>query len=387
MFPSERRSLTRFLIIYIGSTLLLIAVGLAIFYQYSFHKLIDHQNENLKFKTDTLIPQLRTIHQSSDKILYYPVKNDMQSAVYDIDLNYLIGDFKPKVLKINEEFWRDKEYLYYTTNVSPHYIGAAYLISRTKLNISPVIELREKIIFFFMISALFVSLIAYWLGKLFLFPMKNALSILDNFIKDTTHELNTPVSTILANTELIKDFYPRLRESDELSRIEIASKKLSRIYDDLAFLKLNHKRHRNSKEIDFSKTVQERIDYFSIMAKVRRIELKTDIKGKIKLYMDMEDASKLIDNLISNALKYTKPNGKVWVVLTEKFFCIEDNGIGIDPKDQKTVTKRFFRANSSEGGFGLGLSIIEEIVKYYGFKLDINSCPDKGTKVTVLWEK
>ena len=83
---------------------MLIAVGLAIFYQYSFHKLIDHQNENLKFKTDTLIPQLRTIHQSSDKILYYPVKNDMQSAVYDIDLNYLIGDFKPKVLKINEEF-------------------------------------------------------------------------------------------------------------------------------------------------------------------------------------------------------------------------------------------------------------------------------------------
>jgi len=390
LFPSEKRSLTRFLIIYMFSTLFLISIGIAIFYRYDYHRLSDYQNEKLKTQTQNLIPKLRELHKSFDEVLYYPVQKGLNSAIYDIDKNYLVGDLKPSPyfkdkMDKNEEFWRDGDYIYYLTKVYPHYLGAAYLISRAKFDPSPINELREKLALFFLLSAIFVFFIAYLLGKLFLFPMKSALSMLDDFIKDTAHELNTPVSVILANTELLKEFYPNLQTSEELSRIEIASKRLSRIYDDLTFLKLNHKRHRNVKEIDLSSLAKERAAYFEIMAKARRIELKAKIKEGVFLRMDFEDAAKLMDNLISNALKYTKPQGEVEIILDEKFLIVKDNGIGIESRYKKFVLRRFFRANDSEGGFGLGLSIVKEIVDYYGFRLDIESEPDKGTKVEILW--
>ncbi len=392
MFPSEKRSLIRFLIIYTISTLFLLGAGLTVFYRYNYHRLLEYQNQKLKSETDALIPKLMHLHKDLEKkVLYYPVKKGMQSAIYDIDLNYLTGDFKPSpfILKklIKEEFVQNKGYIYYATKVYPHYLGAAYLVSRTKLDKKSFEELKNKIFLFFLLSAILISVTAYWLGKLFLFPMKNALSLLDNFIKDTTHELNTPITTILTNTELLKEFYPKLNDSEELFRIEIASKKLSRIYDDLAYLKLKHKRYRKPAPTDVSEILKERIEYFAIIATAKKIEIKTDIKKEIIIFIDKEDATRLMDNLISNALKYTKTNGKVFVLLNENEFTVKDTGIGIDEKDKKFVTKRFFRANESEGGFGIGLSIVEEIAKHYGFELKIESLKNQGTKVTVKWKK
>jgi two-component system OmpR family sensor kinase len=105
------------------------------------------------------------------------------------------------------------------------------------------------------------------------------------------------------------------------------------------------------------------------------------------LQIDKNDAIRLVDNLISNAIKYNRSKGLLYVTLTEDLFSVKDKGIGIRSKDLSTILQRFKRANKSEGGFGIGLDIVNQVVGSYGFVLEINSKEGEGTEVSVKWEK
>ena len=386
-FESEKKALRRFLALYLISTFFLIAVGLAIFYNYSFHRIIDHQNAVLKFRTSLIVPMLRKLHTSIEPHLLYPKIEGIHTALYDIDKNYLIGDFKPDRVDWHREFWQEDNMLYYRKNLEPYYIGAANIVAAMPLDKTPIIVLRNRIILAFIFAMLFVFFISRWLGKLFLAPVRNTFELLNRFIQDTAHELNTPVSTIVTNVELFKNLYFEFESSEELRRIEIASKRLSRLYDDLVYLQLNHKRRRKIENISFDKLLKERADYFASFAARKNIELKNEIDISVLKEMDREDAIKLIDNLLSNSVKYTRYGGKIWVRLKKGFFEVEDSGIGMDKEALKHVTKRFFRADESVGGFGIGLHIVYEIVNFYGWELDIDSKKEVGTKVRVIWKE
>ncbi|SFP18852.1 sensor histidine kinase [Hydrogenimonas thermophila] len=387
MFPSEKRSLRRFLAIYILSTLIFISVGLSIFYHYEIHQIYDHQNEMLKIKTDVIKSKLHELHSNLWGKLKYPVIKGIKSAVYDIDRNYLIGDFKPKNIEWSRDFWQYKDNIYHRTELYPYYIGAATIVTAAPIDYKPIYELKIKIAVAFFLSLLFAVFIAKWLGKLFLAPVHNTMELIDRFIKDTTHELNTPISTILTNIELFKSLHPEFEKSEELNRIEIASGRLSRIYDDLAYLQLKHKRHRNIESVNFSELLKERLTFFNTLASRKGIKIETAIIDGVILRIDREDASRLIDNLLSNAVKYTQPKGLVTVELFENGFIVKDNGIGMNEDEVIDSTKRFFRANKSEGGFGLGLNIVKEIVEFYNMKFEIASKKSLGTKVSILWER
>ena len=385
LFPSEKMSLRRFLAIYILSSLLLIAVGSVIFYRYAYHRLIDHQNDTLKIKTETIKPKLRRLHNSPDPVLVYPHIDGIETALYDIDRHYLVGEFHPEKVAWDRAFWQRGKRLYYRTANQPYYLGAASVVASTPLDTAPIRALQIKMAAAFLAAVLFVALIAYWLGHLFLAPVHRTMAMLDRFIKDSTHELNTPVSTILANIELFKSTHPDLEKSEELGRMEIASKRLVRIYDDLAYLQLNHRRHRHIEHLDIAELLKERILYFRDLASRRDLRLESDIAEGIEKRMDREDATRLIDNLLSNAVKYTPPGGTVRVTLTDEELSVEDTGIGMDEKAKAKATERFFRADESEGGFGLGLNIVAEIVAHYGMRMTIESQKEKGTKVRIGW--
>ncbi len=386
MFPGEKHSLYRFLAIYIGSSLLLIAIGSGIFYNYASHRLVDHQFEQLKGDSKPIVADLKRLHRSRDTILEYPVKANLHSALYDLDGNYLIGDFRPARIEWDSEFRRIGDRLYYLQPVSPYYLGVARIVTARPLDPVPIRELQLKMLAFFLAATLFVTIVAFWLGRLFLAPIRRSLRLLDDFIKDTTHELNTPVSTILTNVELFRSFHPELEGNEELARIETASKRLSRIYDDLAYLQLNHRRHRRIEAVDLSGYIEERVHYFRTLAASRRIGLHCEIAESVRLEVDREDIARIFDNFLGNALKYTPAGGTVNVTLTDGCLCVEDDGPGMDGATRNRVWKRFVRADASEGGFGLGLSIVAEIAEYYGFELLFESEKGNGTKAGIRWK-
>ena len=228
------------------------------------------------------------------------------------------------------------------------------------------------------------TLLGLFLGRLFTAPMRESMEIMNRFIEDTTHELNTPISTILTNIELLDTIYS-CEGQKEMRRIEMASKTLSRLYEDLTFLKLNHNYYRVLERLNVSELLEERIEFFYTLIEAKNIQIIKNIDPNITLEIDKNDAIRLLDNLLSNAIKYNHKSGKLEVTLTSYRLEVQNDGQGIKKEDIALIQNRFRRANSSEGGFGIGLDIIGQVVKRYNFNFTINSDTNQPTKVTLTW--
>ena len=383
MSKSERKSLIRFLIIYLTSTFILFAVASWGFYTVGKRHIVEKQRESLIYRAERLRNTLRRLHQSNADILYYPAFDDFDSAIFDIEGNYIFGTFAAPV-DLNT-LRRNRSLLTVIKHVEPYYLGAATLVLAKKLDTAPVKALQRDIFLFMFVSGIFFTILGYVLGKLFIKPMRDAMDTLNRFIQDTTHELNTPISTILTNIEMIEAFESCPEAKEELKRIAIASKTLNRIYDDLSYLNLNHRYHRKPESLDMSALLKERLTYFQVMIEAKRLRLHTDIPPGITLHIDPNDALRLIDNLLSNAIKYNRHGGMLRVVLRNDALLIEDSGEGIEPDALQSIKQRFVRANESEGGFGIGLHIVDSVVRHYGFSFEIDSQRRNGTKVRIRW--
>ncbi len=384
MLRSEKRSLIRFLLIYLSSTFILFSIASWLFFASSKHHILDRQRETLEYKAEHIQTQLRNLHHANTKKLVYPNDPHIQSAIYDVDKHYIFGSFPkaPSLAQLDK-----KDTLYYVAHVEPYFLGAAYLLVAQAVNYAPIGALQKSIMIFMLIAGIIFSLLGYYLGRLFVSPMRDSLNQMNRFIQDTTHELNTPISIILTNIEMIETFGKEEERSTELKRIELASRTLSRIYDDLTYLNLNHQYYRHLVSLDMGRLVEERMVYFSAMAETKSLKMHIDVAENVILQIDRNDALRLADNLISNAIKYNKTGGTLTVTVSSSYFSVKDTGIGIKKENKRMILERFKRADSSEGGFGIGLDIVNQVVNTYGFILKIDSRENKGTEVRVTWEK
>ena len=232
---------------------------------------------------------------------------------------------------------------------------------------------------------LFVATIfGLFLLKLFLKPMRYAIKLLDHFIKDTTHELNTPLSTILSNIEMIDKDSLSQKDAKRLNRINIAGLTVSNLYQDLTYLTLGNKIASVNEMVDMSELLRDRVEYFSLLIKSKDIDVEFDLKP-CKLLIDRAKIARVVDNLLSNAIKYNKTSGKIIASTCSGKFSIEDSGEGIAEDKLKSIFERYARFNDSAGGFGIGLNIVYMIAKEYGLRLEVSSHLGDGTCIDISW--
>jgi len=386
MLSSERRSFFRFFSIYLGSTFILFLLATFIFYDYQKYQIIEIQNTELNIEAERITQRLRQLNQTFTQELTYPYKNPFDSAIYNIDKEYIFGSFTPKNILWDKEYYQDENKLYHMHPLYPYYLGASHLIISKEINQEPIDNLLKMSILFLLIAGIFFTLLGLLLGRLFIAPMKESIERMNKFIEDTTHEFNTPISTILTNIELIDTVYD-CEGKQELKRIEIASKTLSRLYEDLTYLKLNHNYHREIESISISNLLENRIEYFNTLIESKELKVTQQIEQGIVFDIDKNDAIRLIDNILSNAIKYNQKEGNLEIILNSKNFIVRNSGLGIRKEDINLIQNRFKRANTSEGGFGIGLDIISQVVERYNFKFTINSIYNKSTEVEILWKK
>ena len=384
MLSSEKRSLVRFLAIYLSSTFILFFLATSIFYTFQKHQIIDTQNSQLSIKAEQIIQQLRHLNQTFDKALTYPQYDAYNSAIYNLDKSYIFGTKNYENIEWSKEYYQKEKQLFYVHSVQPYYLGAAYLVVSQSINEEPLNQLFKMSALFLLIAGVLFTLLGLFLGKLFIAPMKESIGTMNKFIEDTTHELNTPISTILANIELLESIHD-CSGKQEMRRIDIASKTLSRLYEDLTYLKLNHNYHREIKQLNLSQLLEERIEFFNTLIEAKDIQVSKNIEKNIVLEMDKNDAIRLLDNLLSNAIKYNKKSGSLKIILCKKELKVSNSGLGIKAEDIKEIHNRFRRANSSEGGFGIGLDIIGQVVKRYSFTFNIESNYKQQTEVKISW--
>jgi heavy metal sensor kinase len=142
-------------------------------------------------------------------------------------------------------------------------------------------------------------------------------------------------------------------------------------------------------EVNLSKLITDACDLFEPTAEDKHIELACKAASNIMVYGNIQYLQRLISNLIDNALKYTKENGKVLVTLNRKedsaVLTVQDTGIGIEEAELQNIFKRFYRCDKSrsQSGSGLGLSLALAITHAHGGKMSVESIPDKGSAFTI----
>ena len=386
MYHSEKRSLYRFLTIYLLSTFLLFAVGATVFYTLEKHHLIDNQRQQMKQEGEYIHHQLIALHKRFATTLPLKLHAPYKIALLNMDKKPVAANLSlPTSFHLDKEYQIDNGTLFYTRKIEPYYLGVVYIVLATPVDEAALSKLKENILLFMLAAGIFFVILGYFLGRLFIAPMRDAIGMMNRFIQDTTHELNTPVSTILTNLELIQALNKCNGAKEEMQRIEIASKTISRIYDDLTYLKLNHAYHRDIRPLNISALLQERIAYFSAAISAKQLQLKTEIADDVVVPMDQDDTLRLIDNLLSNAIKYNRTGGDLRITLSQEALRIVDSGEGMDEETLKRVHRRFVRANSSEGGFGIGLDIVHQVIRNYQFDITFRSKRHEGTEVIITW--
>ena len=382
---TETRTLLGFTLLY--SFLVLVILGVVSFIYYNFQKelMLQEKRQILQTYSSDLIFRLKELHINIDKENEYPRDERFESAIYDSDENKIFSTLKSQKLSLNSVIYISGNYIHLVEQPESYYLGSKYVVIEIPDDKLWFENIKYKMLVSFLLAFLFMQFVGYFLLRLFLRPMKDALHLLDRFIKDTTHELNTPVTAIMTNIEMIDKETLDEKLLKKINRIEIGAKTISNIYEDLTFVTLNNQIISNNENLNLSNILKQRVDFFNSIAGMKKVEFKLFIKEEVYIVCDAKKISKLIDNLLSNAIKYNKINGTIKVVLTKNSLIVEDSGKGIDKENLKRLFDRYSRFDKSVGGFGIGLNIVSLIAKEYNFKIDVESQIDIGTKVKVKW--
>jgi PAS domain S-box-containing protein len=215
------------------------------------------------------------------------------------------------------------------------------------------------------------------------------------FMATLSHELRSPLTSIVSFTGLLRDVEPTSPQATEfLDIIERNSDRLLRLVSDL--LLLGHLEAGSLPlelaPLSAAELVKEAVLARSAPAQRRGVTIELTAEDGPPLQLDRLRMLQVIDNLISNAIKFSDPEGIVRVSAhcegNEWRIDVADSGIGIPTEEQDRIFERFFRASNARieavPGTGLGLSVVHAIVELHGGRLEMRSTPGKGTTFSVL---
>ena len=217
------------------------------------------------------------------------------------------------------------------------------------------------------------------------------------FTSDASHELRTPVSVILAQSQYALEFCETPEEYREaLEVIERQGNKMSDIISQLLFFtRLTQGTETIQKEqICLSSLVQGICEEQKVLSQ-KNISLSSDIQTDIYVDTDRILLERCLNNLLSNAYKYGKESGHVWVRLRcdadKIILSIKDDGIGISQENLTRIWERFYQADSARGGdrsdrgLGLGLSMVKQICEILDINVEVISTLGEGSEFILIF--
>ena len=219
----------------------------------------------------------------------------------------------------------------------------------------------------------------------------------NDFISTVSHELRTPLTAIKGWAETIRSGLADDADPVTVKGINIIVSEVDRlsgmVEDLLDFSRMESGRMiKREAPVDALQVLRGVCDIFTDTAAKVGIDLVNTIPGenvKAPMMADIDLIRQVFTNILDNAVKYTGKDGTITVfaeVLAEQFMVsVADTGCGIAPEDLPHVTEKFFKGNMSVHGSGIGLAVVDEIVRMHDGALDIASTPGLGTVVTVVF--
>ena len=313
-------------------------------------------------------------------------------------------DYRAKIHDINEKIFTemklcsfDLKCTDYVINFSPKNTDKLYKLSQTPTEIYALFSIRSSDRYALKISlssvkyeakldALKRSLLGRLLGTMAiitflsiifswyaLHPLHKSLKMTEEFSRDILHDFNTPLSSLRLNVRMLQ--CPP-SEDKKIDRIEQGIQTLISLQDNLRHYLDNHPMQKE--EIELTGLIHERV---AILQKLY-VDIQFTIPSLPQLVFTNRDAlTRILDNLLSNAAKYNRQNGSVWVNIDPKntLLIIEDTGKGI--AFPKRVFERFYKENAR--GIGIGLHIVKKLCDAMNIIITLESKIDIGTTITL----
>ena len=245
-----------------------------------------------------------------------------------------------------------------------------------------LLRIRTALNLFIILAILMI--IAFYLSKTALAPLHAKITALNRFIKDSTHEINTPLSVILMSIETADKKSLSQRNLKRINNIETAAKTLSHIYEDLTYLSFGASRAAPKEELNFKEILSERLEFFAPFFAKRALDLRINLKDAL-INANTYELKRAVDNLLSNAVKYTNSGGYVTVSLSEDELKISNSGEGLSKEQQDKIFERYTRFNEGQGGFGIGLNLVKRACENNAIIVTCESEPGKETTFTLRW--
>jgi signal transduction histidine kinase len=225
-------------------------------------------------------------------------------------------------------------------------------------------------------------------------PVARSLHVLRRFVADAAHELKTPTTIIEASTQTLEEMAGEMTKAREIIDVlSRASQRMRKLAEDLVLLA-----RMESPELalpmqvlSLDELIIQVVEDFHELAKNKPITLSAGKFPSAKVYGNADSLSRVLINLVDNAMRYTEAGGSIFITLEakEQAWCIsvEDTGIGIPPQSLPHIFDRFYRVDESRaraiGGTGLGLSIVHAIIDAHSGTITVESQVGKGTKFVI----
>lgn len=392
MFKNTKKTIVKILALYLGTSAIFFCIGFYFLNTKITKNILYSQMAELRDISFDILEILRRSYIWEIAIEEIKAKTPIPFAIYDSRDRVLFSNLSknPTPKELKEGFYRFEDKIIANPLIIPQrdfdrkHRKSYYKIFLESDNVS-------KKIFFMRLQlgvALFavfviIGIIAYILVRLFLKPLNEYINALDLFIKDTTHEINTPLSVILMSVETLKTSNLTQSDMKKIQRIKFASLQLNTIYNSL--VAFNFPRSFKKEELDLKAILENRLEFFMPFFQQKSIELRLDL-SKASFLGEKNAIITIFDNLISNAVKYNKKGGFIAFMLKENAFSIENSGVVIDSDKKDSIFERYTRFGDDTGGFGIGLSLVKKICDEYRIKITLE-CDNTSNKFILNWDK
>ena len=357
----------------------------------SFIKDFDIQDlKNTMSKSYTLInEQINEVKSEKEK--YEFILNNISEGFIVLDLNYNIIQINKYALNIfnknfNEVYGHNIVYLYNASN----------LLNNIEKMDKPFKSFKEKIderIYEFEINKIAfnnINLIAILFIDIT--NEENTEIMKKEFFANASHELKSPLTSIIGYQELIKEGI--IKDNNEIKNISEKTLKESIrmkniVLDMLELSKLESKEVKEIESLNLKEIIEDIISSNEVLIKQKNIKITANLKD-FYINSSFEDIQKLLSNIISNAINYNNINGEIEIILKDNSFICKDTGIGIKKEDLPRIFERFYRVDKSRSkensGTGLGLAIVKHICLNYHYKIKVDSKFGLGTTFTIIFK-
>lgn len=218
--------------------------------------------------------------------------------------------------------------------------------------------------------------------------MMAALEAKNDFVANVSHEFRTPLTSIQGYLDMVLE-EPDLPPADVHNYLSIASRNVDRLSSLVSDLLSTDSPTLQLSRTDFSSLVAESVSSAAPAAELNKVRLVSDVHGPLLAWIDARRIAQVLDNFVSNAVKYSPDGGTItvraWARGNDLLCQVQDTGMGMNTEEQTEAFTKFFRARSaiarSIPGIGLGLMISRTIVAKHGGSIELHSEPGVGTTI------